>query len=255
MAEAAGTAGSRLAWQRARIEAIEPLAQGIKRVVLRPLVWHEPFAGQHIDVRLTAEDGYQAQRSYSLLSPPERSGVYELRIEYLAEGEVSPWFHEAAAAGDEIEILGPTGGHFIWRAQTGAPALLVGGGSGVVPLLAMMSHRTGHRGGAPLALCVAARTLAHVPMWAELQAWERDDERMRCMLALSRQTQGPRPRDRSGRLQTTDLAAALQWLGGHAAQSCTACLCGSNGFVESVTAMLRELRLPDGAIRTERFGG
>lgn len=255
MAEAGGTAASRLAWQGARIVGIEPLAEGIKRVVLRPRVWHAPFAGQHVDVRLTAEDGYQAQRSYSLLSPPERSGVYELGIEYLPEGEVSPWFHEAAAVGDEVELLGPAGGHFVWRAQSGTPALLVGGGSGVVPLLAMMSHRAGHRSGAPVALCVAARTLAHVPMWTELQEWERADERMRCVLALSRQAQAPRPQDRAGRLQTGDLATALQWLGGHAAQSCTAYLCGSNGFVESVTAMLRDLQLPDGAIRTERFGG
>lgn len=255
MVKAVADAASRLTWQSARIEVIEPLAEGIKRIVLRPRVWHAPWAGQHLDVRLTADDGYQAQRSYSLLSPPERDGIYELAIEHLPGGEVSPWFHEAATVGDEVEILGPTGGHFVWRAESAVPALLVGGGSGVVPLLSMMAHRASHRAASPMVLCIAARTLAHVPMWQQLQAWERDDERMQCTLALSRQSVAPRPQDRAGRLQVSDLATALQWLGGNAAQSSTAYLCGSNAFVEAVTAMLRELQVPDGAIRTERFGG
>ena len=141
MVESARSAGERLVWQEARIEALESLSPRIIRVVLRPQAWHLPLAGQHLDVRLTAEDGYQAQRSYSLLSPPDRDGVYELGIERLADGEVSPWFHDAAQVGESIEVYGPVGGHFVWSAALDRPALLIGGGSGVVPLLSMAAHR------------------------------------------------------------------------------------------------------------------
>ena len=140
MAEASAGTGQHLRWQNARVEALDALTPTIRRITLRPQHWHQPLAGQHLDVRLTADDGYQAQRSYSLLSPPQREGVYELGIERLADGEVSPWFHDAVQVGESIEVLGPVGGHFVWRAQEAPPTLLIGGGSGVVPLLAMAAH-------------------------------------------------------------------------------------------------------------------
>ena len=101
-------------------------------------------AGQHVDVRLTAPDGYQAQRSYSIASAPGAPTI-ELAIERLDDGEVSPYFHEVARPGDSVEIRGPIGGHFVWRSDDGGPLLLVGGGSGVVPLMAMLRHRAAAR--------------------------------------------------------------------------------------------------------------
>jgi ferredoxin-NADP reductase len=258
MAESAQRASTLSTWQTARVEALEPLTAHIRRVVLRPQVWHAPQAGQHLDLRLTADDGYQAQRSYSLLSPPELDGVYELGIERLADGEVSPWFHDAAQVGDTIEMLGPVGGHFVWHASEGRPTLLIGGGSGVVPLLSMAAHRAAHAqvsASAPMVLLVAARTLGDVLGWGDLQRWEAQGKGFHSQLALSRDDAAPRAQDHTGRLRQADVAAALQHLGDAAAQSAQVFVCGRNAFVEDVTTMLRELMVPDGAIRTERFGG
>ena len=245
----------RLLWQSARIEALEDLSSRVRRVVLRPQNWHRPLAGQHLDVRLTADDGYQAQRSYSLLSPPEREGVYELGIERLSDGEVSPWFHDAAQVGDSIEFLGPVGGHFIWHPQAGQPTLLVGSGSGAVPLLGMAAQRSQSRLSTPMVLVVAARTFADVLLWPELQRWEALGDGFQSRLALSRDVAVHRAQDHAGRLREADLVAALQHLGDSAAQPAAVYVCGRNAFVESVVAMLRTLLIPDGAVRTERFGG
>lgn len=251
----AGTGLSPLNWQEARIEALTALTPRLRKVVLRPRHWRRSLAGQHLDVRLTAADGYQAQRSYSLLSPPEREGLYELAIERLPDGEVSPWFHDAADVGEQIEILGPVGGHFVWRAPDVAPALLIGGGSGVVPLLAMAAHHAESAAAVPMVLMVAVPTLEDVPRWSDLQRWESAGRGFVARLALSREHTAPRPQDRSGRLQAADLAAALRRLGDLASESPTCYVCGSNRFVEAIVDMLRELQVPDSAVRTERFGG
>ncbi len=134
------------AWQQAVIERIVAQTPRVVSVFLRTTIGRYE-AGQHVDVRLSAPDGYQAQRSYSIASAPGAPSV-ELAIERLEEGEVSPYFHEIAQPGDAFEIRGPIGGHFVWRAEDGGPVLLVGGGSGVVPLMAMARHRgcaTSHR--------------------------------------------------------------------------------------------------------------
>ncbi len=254
MADASNVAGH-LEWQSARIEAIERLSPLVRRVVLRPTVWHRPLAGQNLSIRLTADDGYQAQRSYSLLSPPDMEGLYELGIERLSDGEVSPWFHDAAQVGDSIEILGPVGLHFVWRPEDEQPALLIGSGSGVVPLLAMAAHHVHSRSTSPMVLVIAVRTMVDVMLWPELQRWEEYGKGFHSRLALSRDIAAPRNQDRIGRLNEADLAVALQRLGDRAAASAAVYVCGSNSFVESVTTMLRALRVPDGAVRTERFGG
>lgn len=244
-----------LVWQEAVIEALDRLSPRVVRVVLRPTHWIRPMAGQHLDLRLTAEDGYRAQRSYSLLSPPDREGVYELGIERLDEGEVSPWFHEAAEVGESVEVLGPVGGHFVWQATDARPTLLVGSGSGVVPLLSMAAHRAAQPKAAHMVLQVAARTVGDVLLWSELQAWEAQSPGFQSRLALSQATRVDRPQDHTGRLRESDLAAALQRLGDGAAQSAQVYVCGRNDFVENAIEMLRALQVPDSAIRTERFGG
>lgn len=125
-------------WQSGVIDEIVQQTPSIKSFFLR---LQEPFvhtAGQHVDVRLTAPDGYQAMRSYSIASSAGSSPILELAIERLPNGEVSPFFHDVAAAGDEIELRGPLGGHFLWPEPTDKPVLLIGAGSGVVPLMAMM---------------------------------------------------------------------------------------------------------------------
>ncbi len=250
----AGQTAGRLEWQNARIEAVEKLSPLIRRVVLRPDVWHRPLAGQHLDLRLTADDGYQAQRSYSLLSPPELEGLYQLGVERFADGEVSPWLHDEAQVGDSVEILGPVGSHFVWRSGDEQPTLLIGSGSGVVPLLAMAAHHVHSRSTSPMVLIVAARTQVDVMLWPEMQLWEEFGRGFHSRLALSREVAVSRPQDRVGRLSEADIAIALQQLGDSASASAAHYVCGSNSFVESVVQMLRSLQVPDGAIRTERFG-
>jgi ferredoxin-NADP reductase len=128
--------GATSRWQEAVIERIVPRTPRVISVFLRVRL-DAYVAGQHVDVRLTAPDGYQAQRSYSIASAPGAKDI-ELAIERLEDGEVSPFFHEVARPGDTIEVRGPIGGHFIWRAEDGGPILLIGGGSGVVPLMAIV---------------------------------------------------------------------------------------------------------------------
>lgn len=247
--------GSSLAWETARITEIRALTPRLRRVRLQSNLWRRPLAGQHVDVRLTAEDGYQAQRSYSLLSSPEQNGVYELCVERLADGEVSPWFHDAARSGDEVELLGPVGGHFVWNASERQPALLVGGGSGVVPLLAMAAHHAAANSRAPMVLLMAARTLVDVPMWTELQQWQVSGCAFSSMLALSRAATTPRPQDGVGRIDVPQLSAALERLHAATTEIPSVYACGSNGFVETIVDGLRTLGVNDSTIRTERFGG
>lgn len=243
----------RLAWTRARIAALERLTPRLLRVELEPTAWHRPRAGQHVDVRLTADDGYQAQRSYSLLSPPEHAGCYELAIERLEDGEVSPWFHEVARPGDELELRGPLGGHFVWAREAAPPTLLVGGGSGLVPLLAMVRHRRAAPAGAPMVLVAAARTADDVPLRDELLADEAAGNGFTLRLALSRESAVARPQDRAGRPDAAFLAAALAPLG--PAAGVLAYVCGRHAFVEAIAAQLLALGVPAARIRTERFGG
>lgn len=246
------TEATRLAWTRARIAALERLTPRLLRVELQPAAWHRPRAGQHLDLRLTADDGYQAQRSYSLLSPPEREGAYEVAIERLEDGEVSPWFHEVAQVGDELELRGPLGGHFVWTREAAPPTLLVGGGSGLVPLLAMVRHRRAGPAGAAMVLVAAARTAAEVPLRDELLADEAAGRGFTLRQALSRAA-APRPQDRAGRLDAAFLGEALGPLG--PPSGVLAYLCGRHAFVEGVAAHLGSLGVPAAQIRTERFGG
>src|SRR5215472_9054690 len=130
-----------LEWQLATVTAITPETATVKSLTLGLSEWQRHRAGQHYDVRLTAPDGYQAQRSYSIASEPERSGEVVLTVERLEDGEVSPYLDDVLVVGDRLEVRGPIGGYFVWETAQGGPLLLIGGGSGVVPLMAMLRHR------------------------------------------------------------------------------------------------------------------
>jgi ferredoxin-NADP reductase len=243
-----GLAGS---WQEAVIEDMAPLTARVRRVMLRPARWRPFIAGQHLDIRLTAPDGYQAQRSYSIASAPETEAVYELAIERLEEGEVSLYFHDIAQPGDAFEIRGPIGGHFAWRIADGGPVLLIGGGSGVVPLMSMLRHAAAQGGGVPMALLYGARSMAEAPFAAELLALDGRLPGLRVAFALSREA-ASRPGDVGGRIGEAALRAALSALPGAPR---VAFVCGANRFVETVTGHLVALGQPPASIRTERFGG
>jgi ferredoxin-NADP reductase len=236
-------------WQEAVIERIEPRTSRVTSVYLRTSLG--PFqAGQHVDIRLTAPDGYQAQRSYSIASAPGAEDI-ELAIESLEDGEVSPYFHDIAKPGDTVEIRGPIGGHFIWRAEDGGPLLLVAGGSGIVPLMAIARHRAVKSPDTTALLVYSARSWEELVFRDELLLIQSRDPRFAVVLTTTR---GPRhrPQDFDRRLDRSLLRDVLTgWR--HVAKHVY--VCGSNVFVEAVTSSLVLETVPEGRIRTERFGG
>jgi ferredoxin-NADP reductase len=240
---------ARLQWQTAVIERIEPKTARVTSFFLQaPLESH--LAGQHVDVRLTAPDGYQAQRSYSIASRPG-DPLIELAIERLEDGEVSPYFHEVARPGDGIEVRGPIGGHFIWRVEDGGPLLLIAGGSGIAPLMAIARHRAAVLAGIPALLVYSARS------WGELIFRDELLELDACQPGFSfvaTTTRGPphRGQDFARRLDRSLIRAILvHW---HQTPR-HVYVCGSNMFVESVTQELLHEAVPAERIRVERFGG
>src|SRR5262245_55730569 len=157
----------RLAWQLGRVVEIIDETPRTKSLVLDVPSWAGHKAGQHVDVRLTAEDGYQAQRSYSIASPPEDRHVV-LTVERLDDGEVSPYLTEVLQAGDQLELRGPIGGYFTWRVADGGPLLLIAGGSGIVPLMAMLRHRTAQNSHVPTRLLYSSRAFEEIIYRQEL---------------------------------------------------------------------------------------
>jgi ferredoxin-NADP reductase len=213
-----------------------------KSIVLELPDWPSHRAGQHVDVRLTAEDGYQAQRSYSIASAPE-DGTLMLTVERLADGEVSPYLTDELRTGDELELRGPIGGYFVWEEASEHPRLMVAGGSGVVPFRAMLRHHRAAGSGAPVRLLYSSRSLEDVIYRAELLG--RDEVH----LALTREW----PPDWDGHRGRIDreLLGELTWPAG---QHPLSYVCGPTGFVESVAEILVAAGHDPGQIRTERFG-
>ncbi len=242
--------GRRLAWQQATVTAVRPLTRRVKSFLLDVPDWRGFRAGQHVDVRLTAPDGYQAERSYSVGSAPDAPAV-ELIIEELEEGEVSPFFHEVVAAGDTVELRGPIGGHFTWGRQDGGPLLLVGGGSGVVPLLSMLRHRAAVAPEVPAALIYSARAREELIVPDELIKLAEDDPNFSLMITLTREN-AVEKRFRTGRIGADLVAETLAAFGGAPAHSY---VCGSTAFVDSATRLLLDMEVPFPSIRTERYGG
>jgi ferredoxin-NADP reductase len=231
-------------WRIATVVELVPEAPGVVTIVLDLRGWPGHVAGQHVDVRLTAEDGYQAQRSYSIASAPEDPRLW-LTVERIDDGEVSPYLADELRAGDELELRGPVGGHFVWRADDGGPLLLVAGGSGLVPLMAMLRHRAARRSSADARLLVSARgwdDLIYREALAEL-----DDVRVHVTL-----TREP-PAGWTGSARRVD-AEMLRELGPPAEEAPRIYVCGPTAFVERAADLLVELGHAPSAIRAERFG-
>jgi ferredoxin-NADP reductase len=202
------------------------------RLAVPDRVDHLP--GQHYVVRLTAEDGYRAQRSYSVASAPEDPQV-ELFVERLDDGEVSPFLADVVEAGDTLEVRGPIGGWFVWEGTT--PALLVGGGSGVVPFLAMLRHARRLGRTDLLRIAVSSRTLVELPYAMELMD-------AGALIVLTREPYGDRA---ASRLMAEELRSLWE-------PGATAYVCGSARFAEAASQLLLDVGVPAGRIRIERFG-
>jgi ferredoxin-NADP reductase len=228
----------RLNWGLARVVDVVDETARAKSLVLDPPGWPGHLAGQHVDVRLTAEDGYQAQRSYSIASAPEDEHLV-LTVERIDDGEVSPYLTGELHAGDELELRGPIGGYFVWQESLGGPLLLVAGGSGVVPLRAMLRHHRAAGSTIPARLVYSARTQSDLLYRAELESFD-------TVVTLTREEWD----GRTGRVGR-DLLVEAGW---PASEMPRVYVCGPTGFVEGVADALVALGHDATHIRTERFG-
>jgi ferredoxin-NADP reductase len=211
--------------------------------------WQGHLAGQHVDVRLTADDGYQSQRSYSIASAPEDSRL-ELTVERLADGEVSPYLVGELREGDKLELRGPIGGYFVWRAVDDRPLLLIGGGSGVVPLMAMLRHRaaTGRKG-VPARLLFSSRTADDIIYKDELQRLVLSDDGLEVFHTLTRD----QPAGWTGYARRID-RSMLQEVAWSKQQNPAVFICGPTSFVEAAADLLVAMDYDPASIKTERFG-
>jgi ferredoxin-NADP reductase len=234
----------RLTWRVATIAEIRPETARVKTLALDVAGWEGHKAGQHVDIRLTAEDGYQAQRSYSIASAAE-AGRVELTIEHVEDGEVSPYLTDEARPGDRFELRGPVGGYFVWNPDPGGPVLLVGGGSGVVPLMAMARQRASHRDGVPTQLLYSARSWDDVIYRDELARLA--DHELAVTYTLTRS----QPEGWTGYARRVDRELLADIAPPNLA---LAFVCGPTPFVESVAGALVELGHDPARVKTERFG-
>lgn len=247
-----GAGGRPIAWRQA--EVVERVAETRRAttLVLDVPAWPGHFAGQHVDVRLTAEDGYQAQRSYSIASPPEASQL-AITVERLRDGEVSPWLADEARPGDRFELRGPIGGYFVWSVPAGGPLLLVAGGSGIAPLMAMLRHRaaSGAAGRAVSArLLLSSRSFADIIYREELERLGSVPGGPRIVHTLTRE---PPPPGWSGYARRID-APMLAEAGFPPAAEPKVFVCGPTPMVEAAAAALVGLGHEPARVKTERFG-
>jgi ferredoxin-NADP reductase len=234
-------------WRIATVREVVEETDHARTIVLDVPGWPGHDAGQHVDVRLTAEDGYQAQRSYSIASAPE-DAILALTVELIDDGEVSPYLVEELRARDEFELRGPVGGYFTWRAEDGGPLLLVAGGSGLVPLMAMLRHRAANGSAVDTRLLVSARSLADVLYRDELERLAGGDG-LSAHQTLTRE----QPAAWTGFAGRID-AAMFEEVGPAPAEAPLIFVCGPTAFVERAADLLVELGHDPGAIRAERFG-
>jgi ferredoxin-NADP reductase len=216
-------------------------------LVLEVSQWPGHLPGQHIDVRLTAEDGYQTERSYSLSSPPEDSHV-AITVERLEDGEASPYLTDELGIGDQLELRGPIGGYFTWKVLQGGPLLLVAGGSGVVPLMAMIRHRAAAGGSTPTRLLLSSRTFEDIIYWEELDRLSQDPG-LEVFHTLTR----AQPQGWTGYRRRID-RALLEEVAWPPQQQPHIFICGPTRLVEAAATTLTELGHDPARVKTERFG-
>ena len=243
---------SPIAWRLATISAVRDETPTVRSFTLAIPDWSGHRAGQHVDLRLTAEDGYSVERSYSIASEPERTGEIELTVERIEDGEVSPFLHDVAVPGDRLEVRGPIGGYFVWEAAgviATEPLFLVGGGSGVVPLMAMLRHRAKAGVRNPSRLLFSSRHLDEVIYHEELDRLAAAGDGLDVVHTLTRS----RPADWTGYARRIDdrmISEVLAPLGPRARSF----MCGPTALVEVAANALVGLGLPGDRVRTERFG-
>jgi ferredoxin-NADP reductase len=246
--EMAASHRRRLEWQLAEVREIVVETPHIKTLLLHVADWRGHLPGQHVDIRLTAEDGYQAQRSYSISSPPGEA-LLALTVEHVENGEVSPYLVCDVRIGDQFEVRGPIGGHFVWTIDKGGPLCLIAGGSGIAPLMAMLRHRDRSNFRASASLLYSSRSLEEVVYRDELDTMARRDPTFRVAITLTRR----QPRGWSGYCRRID-SAMIADVCPPPAKKPIVFVCGPTLFVENVSKHLVALRHDPPTIKTERFG-
>jgi ferredoxin-NADP reductase len=234
-------------WLAAMVVAKRDETPRVRSIVFECPMWDGHMPGQHVDIRLTAEDGYQAQRSYSIASAPDDDHLV-LTVERLQDGEVSPYLFDELAPGDQLEMRGPIGRYFVWEEEMAGRLLMIAGGSGVVPFRAMLRHRQAVGSDAPARLLYSARTFEDVIYREELAALD-DSDGVEVSLTLTRE----RPADWQGYGRRIDetILAEVAW---DPAGASWTYVCGPTAFVEVVANYLVDLGHDPESIRTERFG-
>jgi ferredoxin-NADP reductase len=238
----------RLSWRLAEVAEVRPETERVATLALQVPDWDGHLPGQHLDVRLTAEDGYTAERSYSIASAPDGEQV-ELAVERLDDGEVSPYLTQELRAGDQLELRGPVGGYFVWEPGRGGPLLLVAGGSGVVPLMAMLRHRAATASQVPTRLLYSSRSLDDVIFREELERLAAAGDGLTVTHALTR----AQPPGWTGYARRID-AVMLEEVGWRPGERPLAYVCGPTRLVEAVAGQLVALGHDPARVRTERFG-
>jgi ferredoxin-NADP reductase len=238
----------RLSWLVAEVAGVVDEAPGARSLVLDCPGWPGHLPGQHVDVRLTADDGYQAQRSYSIATPADGRRL-TLTVERIDDGEVSPYLTDELRVGDRLELRGPIGGYFVWEPARGGPLLLVGGGSGVVPLMAMLRARVAAGASVPVRLLLSSRSWEEVIYREELADLARRDAGVEIVHTLTRAQ--PAGWDGLRRRIDREMLAQVAW---PPQERPLAYVCGPTGLVEAAATALVELGHDPGRIRTERFG-
>lgn len=238
----------RLVWRIAEVSEIIEETPRVRTLKLSVPGWPGHLPGQHVDVRLTGDDGYSAQRSYSIASAPEESAI-SLSIERIEEGEVSPYLAMEARRGDRFELRGPIGGYFVWTRATGGPLFLVAGGAGMAPLMAMLRHRAAAEQPVPTVLLYSVRSYDEIIYREELDRMAADDSRLRVVYTLTRE----QPAGWSGGTRRIDREMLIRF-GFPAAVRPKIFICGPTGLVESAARLLAEIGHRRTLIKTERFG-
>ena len=239
---------ARLTWQVGEVVEATPASRHARTLALALPSWPRHRPGQHLDIRLTAEDGYQAVRSYSIASPPEADRV-EITVDVIPDGEVSPYLVEDVLPGDRVEVRGPVGGYFVWEASMGGPLLLVAGGSGIVPLMAMIRHRIATGSDVPIRLLASTRSADGVIYSDELDRLRGATSRIEIVQTFTR-TPPPGWAEYTRRVDAPMLAE----VGWTPDEMPRIYVCGPTSFVEAVAESLIEMGHDPARVKTERFG-